>query len=64
MITTGTAKAALERLRQAANAGNPADAGDVEQVLAYVVECEAKLLGAVDLLKRSQDAFRAGERDS
>lgn len=52
------AKTALERLRLAANAG-AGNAEDVEQVLAYVVECETRLLGAIDLLKRSQDAFRS-----
>lgn len=57
-ITTAAAKVVLERLRLAANAGAiPAE--DVEQLLAYVVECEAKVLGAIDLLDRSKDAFRS-----
>jgi hypothetical protein len=53
------AKGALERIRQAANIGGPADPQDVETLIAYLQESEKAVLGAVDLLRASQNAFRS-----
>jgi hypothetical protein len=53
------ARAALERLRQAANAGQPANLDDVETLMGYVQISESLVLGAVDLLAQSRNAFRS-----
>lgn len=52
------AKAALERLRLAANAG-AVNGDDVETLMAYVQESEKAVLGAIDLLQQSRNAFRS-----
>ncbi len=58
MGKTAEAKAALERLRVAANAG-AVRPEDIEMLMAYLQESEKAVLGAIDLLDRSRDAFRS-----
>jgi hypothetical protein len=52
------ARAALEHLRQTANAGT-VNAEDVETLMGYVQESEKAVLGAIDLLQQSRNAFRS-----
>jgi hypothetical protein len=59
MAKVEAARSALERIRLAANAGSPAEPQDVEALMAYVQESETAVLGAIDLLARSRDAFRS-----
>lgn len=59
-ITTEQARATLERIRTGATTSGGADiASDVELLIAYFVESEKTLLGAVDLLDASKNAFRS-----
>lgn len=53
------AKAALERIRDATNVGGRADPTDIEKLIGYLGESEKVVLGAVDLLRASQNAFRS-----
>jgi hypothetical protein len=53
------ARAALERIRQGANPGGRVDPQDVETLMAYVQESEKAVLGAIDLLAQSRNAFRS-----
>lgn len=53
------AKAALERIRQALSNGTPVDPQDVQAAMDSLSETEAAVLGAIDLLRASQNAFRS-----
>jgi hypothetical protein len=55
---TERARQAMERLRHAANKG-VVNADDVETLMGYLQESEKAVLGAIDLLRASQNAFRS-----
>lgn len=57
--TIKEAKAALERIRLAANSRESPSAEDVEILVNYLVLEEKVLLGAIDLLAQSRNAFRS-----
>lgn len=59
MSKMDAARMALERIRTAANAGATASPQDVEMLIEYFGLEEKALLGAVDLLNQSRNAFRS-----
>jgi hypothetical protein len=59
MSKTENARSALERVRIAANARAPAEPQDVEILIDYFGLSEKAVLGAIDLLAQSRNAFRS-----
>jgi hypothetical protein len=53
-----TAKAALDRIRLATNAGNCAQPEDIEILVAFLAESERAVLGAGDILRQSRNVLR------
>ena len=54
-----SAREAALRIRLAVNARAPASPDDADAVVGFLVEVENAVLGAVDLLAQSRNAFRS-----